>query len=64
MYTPVNPSFIILKWGLRGSNYIGMFSWCEVRTKENHKLEYDGPDHRQQKPDANLLKQIEEGNVI
>ena len=28
MYTPVNPSFTILKWGLRGQNYIGMFSGC------------------------------------
>ena len=27
MYTPVNPSFTIYKWGLRGQNYIGMFSW-------------------------------------
>ena len=27
MYTPENPSFSILKWGLRGQNYIGMFSW-------------------------------------
>ena len=26
-YTPVNPSFTMLKWGLRGSNYISMFSW-------------------------------------
>ena len=29
MYNPVNPSFTIQKWGLRGgggSNYIGMFS--------------------------------------
>ena len=25
MYTPVNPSFTVLKWGLRGSNYTGMF---------------------------------------
>ena len=24
---PCNPSFTIYKWGLRGSNYIGMFSW-------------------------------------
>ena len=27
MYTPVNPSFTIEKWGLRGENYIGVFSW-------------------------------------
>ena len=26
MYTPVNPSFTKYKWGLRGQNYIGMFS--------------------------------------
>ena len=28
MYTPVNPSFTIYKWGLRGQNYIGMFACC------------------------------------
>ena len=28
MYTPVNPSFTIQKWGLRGQNYIGVFWWC------------------------------------
>ena len=28
---PVNPSFTIQKWGLRGSNYRGMFSWCFFR---------------------------------
>ena len=28
MYTPVNPSFTIWKWDLRGQHYIGMFSWC------------------------------------
>ena len=27
IYTPVNPSLTIQKWGLRGLNYIGMFSW-------------------------------------
>ena len=27
MYTPVNPSFTIQKWGLGGQYYIGMFSW-------------------------------------
>ena len=25
MYTPVNPSFTIYKWGLRGQNYIYVF---------------------------------------
>ena len=29
IYTPVNPSFTIWKWGLRGQHYIGMFSWCQ-----------------------------------
>ena len=29
MYTPVNPSFTIRKWGLRGQNYLGVFSWCQ-----------------------------------
>ena len=30
MYTPVNPSFTIQKWGLRGGQYyIGMFSWWD-----------------------------------
>ena len=28
MYTPVNPGFTIIKWGLLGKNYIGMFSRC------------------------------------
>ena len=33
MYTPVNPSFTVQKWGLRGHNYIGRFSWwIEDRT--------------------------------
>ena len=34
MYTPVNPSFTIymLKWDIRGQNYIGMFSWCAIIT--------------------------------
>ena len=27
IYTPVDPSFTIWKWGLRGQYYIGMFSW-------------------------------------
>ena len=26
MVTPVNPSFTVQKWGLRGQNYIGVFS--------------------------------------
>ena len=30
MYTPVNASFTILKWGLRDQNYIGMFAWCNL----------------------------------
>ena len=30
MYTPVNPSFTIKKWGLRGQDYIGMVSWCNL----------------------------------
>ena len=25
IYTPVNPSFTIWKWGFKGKNYIGMF---------------------------------------
>ena len=25
IYTPVNPSFTIWKWGFMGKNYIGMF---------------------------------------
>ena len=28
MYIPVNPSFTVQNWGLRGQNYIGMFPWC------------------------------------
>ena len=30
MYTHANPNLSIYKWGLRGSNYIGMFSWWIV----------------------------------
>ena len=29
MSTPLNPSFTTLKWGLRGQNYIGLFSWWD-----------------------------------
>ena len=25
MYTPVNPSFTVYKWGLRGQNYMCVF---------------------------------------
>ena len=31
MYTPVNPSFTIWKWGLRGSK----FSWCGNKSKSH-----------------------------
>ena len=48
LYTPVNPSFTILKWGLRGQNYIGMFSlWIKrnvrgySQTIANFSFSYD-----------------------
>ena len=30
MYTPVNLSLTIYKWGKGGQHYIVMFSWCEL----------------------------------
>ena len=42
MYTPVNPSFTIYKWGLNGSNYIGMLSWWDdKKAPANYKCRKD-----------------------
>ena len=37
MYTPVNPSFTILKWGVRGNSLHGhVFVMSEIIRKEFH----------------------------